>query len=270
MENQLLRISLDEPQETSASTGKLIREWLFRFAVEHKEDIAPRLPLWLEAFGGMDAAILERLFGRALRTCKFFPKVSEILEPLASAEANAAPEAAEQAWERVLELRRTRWSPDAPGGFYGGAPKLSERVAQACRAAGLWRDFDSIADLHTWAKKRFVESFVAWGEREQDKFLLTDAETRRLLADADRPKVLPAPKASFKDLHKRGLEYAAITNLLTARKDAADSLPEVDAETRAEIETELTGYRERFAAALAKQQATAGNPPELQAVEVSA
>src|SRR5260370_42023539 len=105
MRNQLVVISPSETQRPSDSTDQLIREWVSRFGVEHKEDVAPKLPLWLEAFGGMDAAILERLFHRALRTCKFFPKISEILEPLASAEANAAPEAAEEAWRRVLEIR---------------------------------------------------------------------------------------------------------------------------------------------------------------------
>src|SRR6266404_4880725 len=102
-ESKALQTLPCKTQERSDSTSQLIREWLFRFGVEHKEDIAPRQPVWLEAFGKIDAAILERLFIRAFKVCKFFPKVSEILEPLESAEKNAAPEAAEVAWERVLE-----------------------------------------------------------------------------------------------------------------------------------------------------------------------
>src|SRR6266478_8886135 len=208
MESQLLPISLSETQERSDSTEKLIREWLFRFGVEHKEDVAPKLPLWLEAFGGMDAAILERLFHRALRTCKFFPKVSEILEPLASAEANAAPEAAEEAWAGVLEIRRVHWNPDIPGPFNRAIARLSERVRQAARAAGVFRDFESVEALHTWAKKRFVESFIAYGELEQDKFLLPDGEIKNLLAEFSETKALPAPQVCFEDLHNRGLPYA--------------------------------------------------------------
>jgi len=73
-------------RESSASTGRLIKEWLFRFGIEHKEDIAPRLPLWQEAFSGMDPETLESLFKKAFRTCKFFPKISEILEPLQTSE----------------------------------------------------------------------------------------------------------------------------------------------------------------------------------------
>src|SRR5277367_1160915 len=208
MQSQLLPISLSETQERSDSTEKLIREWLFRFGVEHKEDVAPKLPLWLEAFGKIDADVLQCLFSRALRTCKFFPKVSEILEPLESAEKNATPEAAEEAWEIAFDIRRRYWNPDIPGPFNRALAGLSDRVRQACRAAGLWRDFDSVADLHTWAKKRFVESFIAYGEREQDAFLLPDGEIKRLLADAARPMALPTPKESFDDLHERGLRYA--------------------------------------------------------------
>src|SRR5882724_9073335 len=143
MKSQLLPISLSETQEHSASTEKLIRQWLFRFGVEHKEDVAPKIPLWLEAFRGMEAVILERLFHRALRKCKFFPKVSEILEPLASAEANAAPEAAEEAWRRILEIRRVHWNPEISGPFHRALARLSERVRQSARAAGVFREFTS-------------------------------------------------------------------------------------------------------------------------------
>ena len=70
MENKPAVISPSKTPRPSDSAA-LIREWLFRFGVEHKEDVAPRLPLWLEAFGSMDAKLLERLFSRALKTCKF-------------------------------------------------------------------------------------------------------------------------------------------------------------------------------------------------------
>jgi hypothetical protein len=208
MESQLLPISPSKTQEHSDWAEKLIREWLFRFGVEHKEDVAPKLPLWLEEFGKMDADTLQRLFARALRTCKFFPKVSEILEPLVSAEKKAAPEAAEEAWALVLEIRRVHWNPDIPGPFDRALAGLSDRVRQAARAAGVFRDFESVEALHTWAKKRFVESFIAYGEIEQDRFLLPDGEIRRLLVDAAWLKALPAPRISFEYLPKRGLEYA--------------------------------------------------------------
>src|SRR5208283_4005621 len=42
MENQPLLLSHCEMREHLGSTDQLIREWLFRFGVEHKEDVAPR------------------------------------------------------------------------------------------------------------------------------------------------------------------------------------------------------------------------------------
>jgi hypothetical protein len=263
-ESKVLAISPSKTQERSASTGQLIREWLFRFGVEHKEDVAPKLPLWLEAFGGMDAAILERLFSRALRTCKFFPKVSEILEPLESAEKNATPEAAEVAWSRVLEIRRVHWNPDIPGSFKRAVEKLSERVRQAARAAGVLRDFDSVAELHTWAKKRFVESFIAYGENQQDSFLLPDGEIKRLLTDAAQVKALPAPAVEFHALHERGLRYADQNRLLGTYREASRDLPSWEPEKRAEIEAELQSYGERFGAAVERQQNFSGKIIELE------
>jgi hypothetical protein len=199
MENQPLPISLCETQELSASTDQLIREWLFRFGVEHKEDVAPRLPLWLEAFAGMDADTLESLFKRALQTCKFFPKVSEILEPLRKAKETAAPEAADLEWQKVLVLRRQYWSPDAPGGFWSGMPKLSERVQAACRASGVFRDFETTEQLHTWAKKRFVESYLAWETLERDQFLLPDSEIKNLSRRLAATEAISSLPSSLED-----------------------------------------------------------------------
>jgi len=208
IENQVLPISRCKTQEHSASTDALIREWLFRFGVEHKEDVAPRLPLWLEAFGGMDAQTLESLFRKALKTCKFFPKVAEILEHVSKAESNATNEAAEQAWQRVLDIRRVHYNPDVPQHLAKVLARLPERIRQATRAAGVFREHESVESLHVWAKKRFVESFVAWGEREQNQFLLPDGEIKNLLAEFSTTKALPAPEVCFTDLHERGLSYA--------------------------------------------------------------
>lgn len=252
----MLPISRCKTQEHSASTDALIREWLFRFGVEHKEDVAPRLPLWLEAFGGMDAQTLESLFRKTLKTCRFFPKVAEILEHISKAESNATNEAAEQAWQRVLEIRRVSWNPDIPGPFDRAMAALPERIRQAARASGVFRDVASADDLHVWAKKRFLESFTAYGEREQDAFLLPDGEIKNMLADFSARKALPAPAVCETDPHARGVEYGKKLRVLYEWKNAAADLPEWDAETRKQIEQELAGYGERFNAVLAEKTAT--------------
>ncbi len=218
-------------------TDKLIREWLFRFGVEHKEDVAPKLPLWLEAFGGMDASILERLFSRALRTCKFFPRVSEILEPLESAEKKAAPEAAAEAWEMVLDIRRRYWNPDIPGPLNRATARLSERVRQAARASGVFRDFESVDALHTWAKKRFVESFAAYGDLERDGFLLPEGEIKSLISGFAQSKMLPAPVEDWSGCRERGEKYRS--------QLATQGIPDLSPEERLRVADELAAAARR-------------------------
>jgi hypothetical protein len=146
----------------------------------------------------MDAVILEGLFSQTLRECKFFPKVSEILEPMRTVKQSATDDTAERAWQRVLEIRRVYWDPDIPARFDRAVAKLTERVRQAARAAGVFRDFTADeyerGALHTWAKKRFIESFHAWGELEQGKFLLPDGEAKKLLIECAEIKALPWTK----------------------------------------------------------------------------
>lgn len=153
--------------------------------------------IWLEGLSDLSPAVLLAAFRKTLRECPYWPvKVADIRKHVAQAESNATDEAAEQAWEYVLELRRRFWNPDMPGGFSRGMPRLRDRIAQAARAAGVWRDFDSVADLHTWAKKRFLESFTAYGKQEEN--LLPDGPIKTMLqwfADGKAmPRYLPAPK----------------------------------------------------------------------------
>jgi hypothetical protein len=85
---------------------------------------------------------------------------------------------------------------------------LSERVQQAARAAGIFRDFESAQDLHVWAKKRFLDSYAAYEELERDQFLLPDGELKGLLAGIAETKSLPASE-SYEAMRERGLAYAA-------------------------------------------------------------
>lgn len=155
--------------------------------------------IWREGLGDLSPDILLAAFRKTLQECPYWPvKVADIRKHVAHAVNNATDEAAEKAWERVLEIRRCYWNPDIPGAFNRALASLSDRVRQAARAAGVWRDFTADeyegGALHTWAKKRFLESFNAWGEREQDKFLLPDGETKKLLIEFAETKALPWAK----------------------------------------------------------------------------
>lgn len=143
--------------------------------------MAPRLPLWLEQLGGIEPATLLRLFERAMRTCKFFPKIAEILEPLKKTEEGCAPLEAQRKWERVLAYA-VRLSPDFPD---RNPPRISNRTMTAIRAAG---GLDYLRDCEQeslqWARKRFIETYTAWNALERNQFLLPDGELKNLIAGA--------------------------------------------------------------------------------------
>ena len=196
------------------SSEKLVRERLPRLAECIRKDgapyplTAPLVNVWVDVFvrANVSPEQAEAAFDKAEREFKFWPAPSEVLSLIEHAQKTATREAAEQAWEYVLDLRRRYWNPDMPGGFSRGMPELPEQIQQAARAAGVFRDYESQEALHVWAKKRFIESFTAWGELEQDKFLLPDGEIKNLLA-GEAKELLPPP-TSYEEARERGLAYS--------------------------------------------------------------
>ena len=163
--------------------------------------------LWLEGFGDL-SEVLEAGFRKTLQTCKYWPvKVADAREHVEYAKETATSEAAERAWERVLALRRRFWNPDMPGGFSRGMPQLPPRIDRAARAAGVFRDYETVEASHVWAKKKFIESFVRWDEAEESQNLLPDGEIKRDLTDAAQRKALPAAER-YEIMRARGLAYA--------------------------------------------------------------
>jgi hypothetical protein len=263
-ESRALATICEQPSQHSEALSRntLLRKWVTAFALNagaalDAEALSVFVALWGEGFADLSDSVLEAAFKKTLKTAKFWPvKVADIREHVTHAETNATEDAAQKAWERVLEIRRAHWNPDIPGPFNRALAALPERIRQCARASGVFRDVESADDLHVWAKKRFLESFTAYGEREQDAFLLPDGEIKNLLADFSSVKALPAPATSETDLHTRGVEYGKELRVLYEWKNTADALPEWDAETRKQVEQELAGYGERFNAALAQKTAT--------------
>jgi len=152
----------------SGSTDLLIREWLFRFGLNFGKDVVPFLPLWLETFGTMKPEVIEPLFQRALRTCKFMPTIAEILAPLE-----------EDEWQNVLEYLERYVYPDF---VFRSAPPLPADIYHAVRAAGGLRYIESCsADDLVWAKQRFCEDLVRQRKIGNVAKLLASSELRRLL-----------------------------------------------------------------------------------------
>ena len=201
-----------EPRLTLAD---LIDEWLPKLAVNAGAALDAKTQavfhsVWLDGLGDLPPEVLRAAFQVTLRTCKFWPvKVADIREHAEHAKETATDEAAEQAWQYVLDLRRRFWNPDMPGGFSRGMPKLSPRIERAARAAGVFRDHDTLEALHVWAKKKFLESFLRWDETVESQNLLPEGEIKTLLAGVAQAKMLAAPSPDWSECRARGEAYRA-------------------------------------------------------------
>lgn len=211
----LTKPSQSRCEEPRLTVADLIEEWLPKLAINAGVALdantqAVFLAIWLEGLADLSPAVLLAAFRKTLMECAYWPvKVADIRRHVSHAESNATGEAAQKAWQRVLEIRRVHWNPDIPGPFDRALAALPERIRQAARASGVFRDVESADDLHVWAKKRFLESFIAYGELEQEQFLLPDGEIKTLLAEFAESKALPVPTRDFHELQTRGLEYSA-------------------------------------------------------------
>ncbi len=220
------------------SKNGLIKEWVLKFALNAGQTldataVGVYTALWCELFDDLPANVLQAAFRKAIRACRFWPvKVADILEHVDHAKETATSEAAEQAWERVLELRRRFWNPDMAGGFSRGMPALSPRIERAARAAGVFRDHETLEALHVWAKKQFLESFARWDEAGESQNLLPDEEIKNLLAEVAQAKMLPAPPSlDWSECGARGEVYRS--------KLATQGPPNLSPEERLRVADEL-------------------------------
>jgi hypothetical protein len=190
----------------------VIREWLVRFGVVFERDIAPIIPIWEEALGEMKAATLESLFKRALKTCKFFPKISEILEPLQT----VAQTDFEDVWQALLDYCREWVHPDI---HFSGAPELPIEIDHAARAAGGVQFLRACSQEELgWRKKVFIEDLTRSRKTGDLAGLLTGGELRKLL------KKVAAPVALLPDL----IAYTpAIASARASMESAGETLARV-------------------------------------------
>lgn len=183
----------------------LVREWVTRFALNagaalDATALGVFTAMWEDAFSDLSYQVLESALRKTLQICKFWPvKVADIREHIDSTKETALAEAADLEWQKVLTLRRLHYNPDMPQHLARHVRGLSERTQSACRASGVFREFESTEQLHTWAKKRFVESYLAWETLEQGQFLLPEGELRNLIADLAKTKAIPALPSSVEN-----------------------------------------------------------------------
>lgn len=177
----------------------LIEEWIPKLAVNAGVALTSQTQavfkaLWLEGLGDLSPDVLRAAFVKTLRECSYWPvKVSDIRKHITHAQETASNLQAESAWLKALEFRGRYWRKDLPGQLASDAPELSERFELSMRAAGVCVDYEDPDQLHVWAKKRFVEYWLAWTEMEDEgKFLLPEGELRDALKALGERKSLRA------------------------------------------------------------------------------
>ena len=185
--DSLATISRDttSKQPDSRST-EAIRQFLVKAGEVYRQPITVALiSIWIEELDGYPVEKLAGMFRHVLRTWKpeygrTFPTPADVLAPLENSPALQTE--ADLKWQQVLDVIRVYWSPDLPGGFSRGAPRLTERTATAIRAAGgfAWIA-DCPRDALVWAKKAFCESYMAWETLQRDQYLLPDGSPVKAL-----------------------------------------------------------------------------------------
>jgi len=213
--------------QPDCSIKELMRQRLIRLAECIRKDGAPYpvtpvlVNVWIDVFvrSQITPQQVNAAFEKAERRIRFWPSPGEVLELIEHAKENAGESEAAQKWEVVLAYALQR-SPDYADKH---APRILPRTQQAINAAGEldWiRDCD--AESLTWARKRFIESYVRWGELQQDQYLLPDGEIKNLVKEAAR-KLLP-PSRSVADTAKYKLVEEQAKQI-EAKQAAAEVLP---------------------------------------------
>lgn len=196
--------------DTNSSKRTLIAEWLTRFALNAEKALTAKeqavyRSLWEDGFADVDADRLKAAFVACLRThtYKTIPTIGDVRQHLSKADANAIAEEGSLKFERLLAYA-VRLSPDIPE---RNPPKLSERVRAAIRAAGgLDHLRDCGRDDLQWARKRFIESYIRFGELERDGNLLHEGALTNLITDGANQKLLPVD--AYKAARSLGLAAA--------------------------------------------------------------
>jgi hypothetical protein len=208
----LTLIKPPEPRSNrTAARDNLISDWLTRLALNSGVALEPGtravyVKLWTESFADLDDAPLTVAFQRTMLTWRSefgkagkLPTVGDIRGHLDATAKKELASRADLQWQKLLDyIRRYYW---ADGPWQHKAPKLPEKVRVACNAAGGFAQLNECSrDDLVWAKKSFVESYIAWEEMNKDQWLLPEGALRNLLLEASREKaLLPGPVTDSDD-----------------------------------------------------------------------
>jgi hypothetical protein len=221
MKNQKLTpinaLSTTSERRDSRTTGEIVPKRMVRLAELIRKDglaypVSPvMVKLWLNVFADVPPHQVEAAFDKAERQLKFWPSAAEVLGFISTVENKMGQEQAEQKWQQVRDYIRICYSPDIPprdhdleDGRKQNAPRITERTQRAINAAGgLAYLSDCDRESLQWAKKKFIEEYIRWGELKKDENLLPTGEVRDLLGEVaetktvdrvlDKPRVIERP-----------------------------------------------------------------------------
>jgi hypothetical protein len=203
--NSLVMISPPPTSEQRVLSSDAIRQFLVKAGEVYGRPITSALvSIWIDELAEYSADKLAGMFRHVLRTWKpeygkTFPVPADVLAPLDATAKKELASRADLEWQKLLDyIRRYYW---ADGPWEHRAPKLPERVRVSSNAAGGLAYLNECdRESLQWAKKRFVESYIAWEEMKKDQWLLPDGNLRNLLTQgAHNMALLPGPVADSED-----------------------------------------------------------------------
>jgi hypothetical protein len=159
MEAQKSSLAKLLPPQTSKQPGiessEVVRQFLVKAAeVYGKQITAPLVSIWIEELSGYSPNVLEPVFRHALHTCKFFPTLADVLEPLRTIEQTNL----EDEWQSLLDYCREWVHPDIQ---FSRAPQLPAEIDHAARAAGGVHFLRACSSEELgWRKKAFIEDLT--------------------------------------------------------------------------------------------------------------
>ena len=170
--------------QPGASSNKVARQWLVKFAEICQKEITPALAgIWAEQLGDIPADLLDRACDRLAKTWTsgFLPTPGDVRAQIKNADAGGLEVEAAEAWDRWLAHVREYFLSDL--GWDRRAPRLDAMTEHAGNAAGgaHWVERCPEEDLH-WCRERFLEDYTATRKTGEVQDLLTRREAKKIFA----------------------------------------------------------------------------------------
>lgn len=194
--------------------NELIRQFLVQAGEIHSRQITAQLvAIWHKLLRDVAPDVLEPILESVLAESKYFPVPADVRGKLFVVAQAAYAVEATRAWELAMGWMQRYFNPDMPGGHYGGAPVLDDRVQYAVsRAGGFSMLSDCQKEFLPIRMKEFIHAYNDYGILErQPSFVSNDRATELLNEGTKRmraagaiaeSKGLPAVIASTEEEEK--------------------------------------------------------------------